>query len=102
MRLRVEGWVADQTEVDEDEHIAQAHVAVGCLPPVFPRREDAARRQSPGTTTGSPEPPGARPASIAETEAGEGGVPDGAGAATPEPTRRSGPTVFVGAFDAVE
>ena len=51
VRLRVEGAQGrDQTEVDEDEHVTQTHVAVGVLAAgVAPRREDAggANRQEP-------------------------------------------------------
>ena len=103
VRLRVEGAQGrDQTKVDEDEHIAQAHVAVGVLAAgVAPRREDAggANRQEPPLVRQSHQ---GETGEHRQTEATEGGVLDGAGASyagTDEAQRAH--AVFVGALDAV-
>ena len=81
VRLCVEGAQGrNQTKVDEDEHIAQAHVAVGVLAAgVAPRREDAggANRQEPPLVRQSHQ---GKTGKHRQAEAGEGGVLDGAGA----------------------
>ena len=81
MRLRVEGAQSrDQTKVDEDEHVTQAHVAVGVLAAgVAPRREDAggANRQEPPLVRQCHQ---GKAGEHCEAEAAEGGVLDGAGA----------------------
>ena len=103
MRLSVEGTQGgDQAKVDEDEHITQAHVAVGVLAAgIAPCRKDArgANRQEPPLVRQSHQHQACQ---HCRAEAGEGGVLDRTGAGHTGTDQAQGPhAVFVGALNAV-
>ena len=103
MGLRVEGAQgSDQTKVDEDEHVTQAHVAVGVFAArVAPGRKDArgANRQEPPLVCQGHQH---QTRQHCRTEARECGVLDRTGAGHARTDQTQGPhAVFVGTLNAV-